>query len=139
MDPASSIAGLLGLIGLALQAASGLHEFCLHFRNAPTEAEEIANDILGLQKILEHVRGLPLDVCRASTLTMLRDEILDCTVQLDTWLQKAKDGDPTPLKGVKRLGKRTSTAFGYHQFAELRSKVASHRAQLNLILDVVGR
>lgn len=104
MDLASSVAGLIGLAGLAVQSASTLYTFCHKIPRVAGEVEAIIDETQRLNQTLEAVKQVTSDrsarKLSARTdgiIVKLQQEIGQCTTDLEAWnssitVLRMKDG-----------------------------------------------
>ena len=140
MDPASNIAGLVSLAALVLEGISTLRTFCLDFKQAGSDIQDTANDLYGLQTVLGQLTTLPTaNLFQPSTVTLLRRTIIDCKEDIDKWLYATNDARYSDKKGLKRVWKRLNATLDFGRRGDLRQKISSHRSQLGLVLELLGR
>lgn len=140
MEAASSIAGLISVAGLVLEGIQTLRTFCLDFKAAGSDVQETADDLRGLGSALEqleqvhHHEGL-----QPSTVTLLRRAVINCKEDVDKWLRAIKNARYHDKKGFQRVLKRLGATLDCGRRGELRQKISSHRGQLTLALELLGR
>lgn len=144
MDVASSVAGLIGLAGLAVQSATSLYTFCRKIPRVASEVEAVIDEVRCLNQTLESIQQLVSDrgMQKASSRTnnvivKLEEEIIRCTKDLEAWntcmaALKMEDG-----KWAKNVVKRLKLAADGGKFSEMRLKIASHREQLVLLVELL--
>ena len=140
MDPASAVAGLISLAGLVLEGVQTLRTFCLDYKHAGRDIHDTAADIQSLATVIAQLQELSsVEAAQPSTLTLLRHSIIACKQDVDTWLSAIQSTRFCDKKGVQRSLKRLSAALDWSRRGHLRQKIASHRAQLSLVLELFGR
>jgi hypothetical protein len=144
MDLASSVAGLIGLAGLAVNSASTLYTFCRKIPRVAGEVEAILDEIQRLSKTLESIqhvvgdRGTQKASARTSDLVVkLQEEITRCTADLETWTSSMAALEMEDGKWAKNSVKRLKLAADAGRFSETRLKISSHRDQLALLVELL--
>lgn len=144
MDLASSVAGLIGLAGLAVQSASALYTFCRKIPRVAGEVEAIISEVRRLSQTLEAVKQVASDrtshkfSSRTSrVIAELGEEIAQCTRDLDAWntsmvALKMRDG-----KWARDAMKKLKLAADAGRFSESRLKISAHRDQLALLIELL--
>lgn len=140
MEAAASVAGLLGLAGLVIQGVTTLQTFCSNFEGASQDATDAIRDLRGIQNILEQLSTFPKhDAFRSSTIAMLEREVQECGLDVDRWVGQIAKLDPSAKKRLKRFKSKASSAFKHAEIVEMRGKTASHRSQLTILVEMLGR
>ncbi|PMD30860.1 hypothetical protein L207DRAFT_519965 [Hyaloscypha variabilis F] len=144
MDLASSIAGLVGLAGLAVQSASTLYVFCRKVPRVAAEVEAVIDEVEKLKQTLESIQEMVSDrkILKPSSrtsgvITKLEEELTRCAVDVEAWntcmaALKIDDG-----KWAKNALKTLKLAADGGRFSETRLKISSHRGQLTLLVDLL--
>ena len=160
MEAASSIAGLASLAGLVLEGIKTLRTFCLDFKAAGTDLQEtaglrspittpvenrsrlhyITDDLQSLGSALSQLGSVTSqEGIQPSTVTLLRRTVIGCKEDVDKWLVAIHQANYQDKKGISRILKRMNATFDCSRRGELRQKIASHRSQLGLALELFGR
>lgn len=144
LELAASIAGLVGLAGLFVQSASTLYTYCHNVPRVGTEVEAVIREIQRLQDTLKPLELVaePETASIFSTKAVaiirnLKEEIEQCTADIQTWLQimrslKKEDGKP-----MKNLITRLKSAADKSRFSQMRQQISSHRSQLVVLIDLL--
>lgn len=144
MDLASSLAGLLGLTGLAIQSASTLYTLCRKIPRVAGEVEAIISEVRGLsetlgsiQQVASHRTAQKASARTSGVVAKLGEEIVRCTKDLEAWTScmtalKMEDG-----KSAKNMVKKLKLAADTGRFSETRLKISSHRDQLGLLIELL--
>ena len=140
MEAAGSVAGLVSLAGLVVEGIQTLRTFCLNYGSAGTDIADTAEDLSSLSATIGQLSTIQVDsTAQKSTIALLRRSILTCKDDIDHWLVAVEAADFRDKKGLKRFAKRLTTTFDFSRRSDLRQKIASHRSQLALVVELLGR
>jgi hypothetical protein len=144
MDLASSLAGLIGLAGLAVQSASTLYSF---YRKVPRVAGEVEAIIIEVQRFsqtpesIQHISSdratQKLSPRTNGIVTKLQDEIAKCTTDLEDWNSSMTALKLSDGRWAGNTLKKLKLAADAGRFSEMRLKIAAHRDQLMLLIELV--
>jgi len=144
MDLASSVAGLIGLAGLAVNSALTLYTFCRKIPRVAGEVEALLDEVRRLRQTLESIqqvisdRGMQKASARTSGLVVtLQEEITRCTTDLKTWTSSMAALNMKDGKWAKNTLNRLKLAADAGRFSETRLKISSHRDQLALLVELL--
>lgn len=143
MDGASSVAGLISLAALVLQSATLLYTFCSKYKHIAPEVEAVVQDITRLQALLQQVDRIITDVWvtrsqHPTALLELEMEIRACQNDLDIWLRGLQEFEQSSTNSSKKFLKMLKAAADEGKFSGMRTKIASHRQQLELRLSCMN-
>jgi hypothetical protein len=145
MDLASSIAGLIGLAGLAVQSASTLYTFCHKMPQVAGDVEAIIVEVRRVSQTLEMMKHVVIHRAvqnlspRTSVIVAkLREEIKQCTADLEAWNSsmtalKMRDG-----KWIENMTKKLKLVADTGRFLETKVNISSHRNQLVLLMELLN-
>ncbi len=139
---ASSVAGILCLVGQSIDGASKLRDFFSSISQASSTVSRFLHDIDSLLQALrsanEIVRELPTDFS-ASRVTSLRIELQYCTKDVYHLLDVAKSIRPVSDVGAKGWFQRFWVAVNKSLLVDVREELERHKQAINLSLAVLGR
>ena len=143
MDPASSVAGLIGLAGLLIKSASFLYRFCSSFKQVAEEVSSLVRSIENLQALLRYIEEiLRQDAARGLQSTQFiaewKERIEECERDLRTWLQAIQlfqSGDP---KVFRKCVRNLKAAADEGRFRKMRLRLSAHYEHLSLHLDILN-
>jgi hypothetical protein len=137
---AASIAGIIGLAGQAIQAASAVYNLLEAYRRVSSRVLEIQEEIASLQQILEGVATLGTQSSESATaqLTDLHTSVLKCQSVLEQLKMRLQ-----PLKitstGFKRFFKKAKLAADTEYFSTISHQIHLCRADVSLHLELLQR
>ena len=144
MDLASSVAGLIGLAGLAVNSASTLYTFCRKLPRVAGEVEAVLDEVRRLSQTLGSIqqvvgdRGTQTASARTpGVVVKLQEEITRCTADLETWTSSMAALEMDDGKWAKNSVKKLKLAADAGRFSETRLKISSHRNQLALLVELL--
>jgi hypothetical protein len=144
MDLASSVAGLLGLAGLAVQSASTLYTFCRKIPQVAGEVQAIINEVGRLSETIKSIQQVVSDRTTQKSsprtfgvIAKLQDEITRCMAGLEVWTASMAALEMENGKRAKNMIKKLKLAADVGRFSDMRLKISSHREQLALLVELL--
>ena len=143
MDPASSVAGLIGLAGLVIKSASFLYRFCSSFKQVAEEVSSLIGSIEILQTLLRHIEDiLRQDPVRALHSTQFIAEwskrVEECEKDLGTWLQATQLFQSGGARSFKKCVRNLKAAADEGRFRKMRLRLGAHYEHLSLHLNILN-
>ncbi|MCJ1438962.1 hypothetical protein MMC27_008352 [Xylographa pallens] len=143
MDPASSVAGLIGLAGLLIKSASLLYGFCSSFKQVAEEVSSLVRSIENLQALLRYIEDiLRQDAVRALQSTQFIAEwdnrVEECEKDLRNWLQATQVFQSGDLKSFKKCVRKLKAAADEGRFRNMRLRLGAHYDHLSLHLNILN-
>ena len=143
LDPASSVAGLIGVAGLFIQTASYLYKFCSHLKQVKDEVESIVKEMEELRTILPHIGSIIDDestrACQSEDLIHeLGKGISACKCDLQLWIESMQKLQSQDGKTWKKCVRHVKAAFDEGHFTKLRLRLAWHQRNLTMHLGVLN-
>jgi hypothetical protein len=145
MDLASSIAGLLGLAGLAVQSASTLYTFCHKMPRVAGDVEAIIGEVRRVSQTLETMKHVVihravqnLSPRTSVVVAKLREEIKLCTADLEAWNSSMTALQMRDGKWIENMTKKLKLVADSGRFLEIKVNLSSHRNQLVLLMELLN-
>lgn len=139
---ASSVAGLLGLLGQSIDGVSKLRGFLLNVSSASRNVSLFLYDINCLLEALhaakELVDKLPEDF-KDSQITALQIQLDFCTTDVHRLLESASSIRPAAEVGARAWMKKFRNAINKDVLRNAREDLERHRQAIELSLIVLGR
>ena len=144
---ASSIAGLVSLVGQALDGIMKLRAFFKSCTIASKTVDRFLRDLNSLIQTLEEVKNIVarLENVPASTfdneamISSLQYQLEGCSKDIYDWVQIASEQHSKFSNGSKAVFKRFMVAVNKESYADILREIGSHRDGLMLKLSLIGR
>ncbi|MCJ1286049.1 hypothetical protein MMC26_005391 [Xylographa opegraphella] len=143
MDPASSVAGLIGLAGLLLKSVSFLYSFCSSVKHVSEEVSSLVGSIENLQALLRYIEDLlRQDAVRALQSTWSTaawdERVKECEKDLGAWLQVMQLFQAGDAKSFKKYVRNMKAAADEGKFRKMRLRLDAHHQHLSLHLNILN-
>ena len=145
LELASSIAGLIGLAGLFVQSASTLYTFCRAIPRVGAEVESVIEEVQRLENVLKSL-GYIAEQSKSSAFSakasevgeLLDKEILRCHKTIEVALAAMRELQEQCGNKSTNVIKKLKAAADADRFEKIKTRMASHRGQLVLLMELLG-
>ncbi|PQE26680.1 hypothetical protein CJF30_00011107 [Rutstroemia sp. NJR-2017a BBW] len=140
LGEAASIAGVISLAGLTIQATSMLYTFCKTYEDIDVQFRQTGKELENLQNILRQIERFTTDGTLLSTdaISILKARISECQHDIELWNQKLALLGFDKAKGTKRFLTKIKMSADKAYFTKIRERLCIHRAQIDLSLGLLG-
>jgi hypothetical protein len=142
----SSVAGILSLVGQALNGIVTLRGFYQECASASHFIQKFLKRLNDLIQILEDVKELmkkleasPSRAVADNVLASLRIQIEDCGKDVYRWLEMARKSMPGSTTGTKASFKCFLLALEKQKITDVYVEIAAHKDNIMTKLSVIGR
>ena len=142
---ASSIVGILSLVGQSIDGITKLRKFFLDVCHGSEAIDRFLKQINSLLRILQDVDQTVASVPKEKEISLdlnlcsLQAQLKECISDVFMWLRLARDLRPAPGQGGKSWLKKYCCAVNKTCVKDLRQELDRHREALAISLSVLGR
>lgn len=139
---AASIAGLFGLAGQTVQAASTLYRFVQAYKNVSIEIASTTEEIVRLENVLCHAQKLAADTPVSTLLSpdivaALEKDIGLCRSDLQKWNEEVESLKHTQISHPRKVLNKLKIASDKGFFLLIRAGISKHLKAITAILGLL--
>jgi hypothetical protein len=132
-DPFSVVAGVVGIVGVALSNTRQVYDFIVGIKGAPETVTTLSGDLDSLADILQQLSDLTQDPSQALFIVPLQESLVRCVIalcRLESSIKPYVEG----LQNGKSKWKRFAWNFKEKEVAALQARLGSCKENLQLAI-----
>ena len=143
---ASSVAGILSLVGQSIDGIIKLRGFVKDVKNSQTTVNSFVRDVDSFEGSLWQIEKLIVQLPQEQPvvkeqidLETLQWQLQGCQSDIKRWLDVANHLEPGSSRNAEAFFKKLRIAVNKDGFSEFHSQIARHQLGLNISLSILGQ